>query len=197
MFYRILALLLFVPFNAQAIECESESPLKVTMGDAYYDLDNNLDGDIVPSIHPLQKAISTLEATQFRSGQATSTVCKRVDGEAVPVTRTLKLKDGSSRFTKHGDLDLSVWLFDIENRNVKKHLMTLPLSTAWEPGNTENEWLLNHRYRKPGRGKFRITSSLIELDIALTVLDGGIGITQIMYTNGYFAEQSNWKLLKR
>ncbi len=197
MIYRIFALFLFVPFSAQAIECDSESPLKVTMGDAYYDLDNNLDGQVVPKKHPLQKAIKTLESTRFRSGQASKTVCKKVDGETIAVTQTLKLKDGSSRFTTQGDLDLSVWLDDIENRDLKKQRITLPLSTAWEPGNTKNEWLLNHRFRKPGHGLYNTTNSLIELDITLTVLNGGIGVSQTTYSNGYFAEQSNWKLLKR
>ena len=197
MFYRIFALLMFVPFSVQAIECESESPLKVTMGDAYYDLDNNLEGEQVSKKHPLQQAIDTLEATQFRSGQATRTICRRVDGVAIPETRTFKLKDGTSRFTKHGELDLSVWLNDVEGRDVKRHLMTLPLSVDWEPGNNKKEWLLNHRSRKPGYGNRTRTHSLVEQDITLTVLDNGIGITQITYTNGYFAEQSNWTLLKR
>jgi len=173
MFYRIFAILLFVPFSAQAIECESESPLKVTMGDAYYDLDNNLEGDKVEKNHPLQKAIDTLKAMQFRSGHATGTTCKRRDGVAVPETYKYELEEGSSRYTKFGHV-------------------------AWEPGNAKNQWLLNHRSRKAGRWPSGSrTGPLVERDFTLTVLDNGIGVTQTTYTNGYFAEQLNWTLLKR
>ncbi|MEE9334912.1 MAG: hypothetical protein V3U65_12565 [Granulosicoccaceae bacterium] len=197
MFYRIFALLLLVPFNAQAIECESESPLKLILGDAYYDLDSNLEVGPVPAKHPLQQTIMELESAQFRSGQATTVICKSIDGEVVPVTRTYKLKDGSSHYTKHGDIDLSVWLDDIENRDSKKQLITLPLSIAWASGNTENEWFVNRRFRRLNGGTFSSTSSFVELDIALTVTDNGIGVRQTIYANGYFAEQSNWTLLKR
>ncbi len=190
MLYRILPLLMFVPFSAQAIECESISPLKVTMGDAYYDLDNNFSGEPVSKKHPLQQAINALGSVQFRSGQATNTICRSIDGVITPETRTYKLQEASSRFTNNGELDLSVWLHDVEGRDLKRQIMTLPLSMAWEPGRTKNEWLLSQRFRRLG-------ASLVEKDFTLTVLDNGIGITQITYTNGYFAEESNWTLLKR
>jgi len=191
MFYRLFIILLFIPFSAQAIECESQSPLLVTMGDSYYDLDDNLDGDKVSKNHPLQKAIDTLQAMQFRKGHATSTICKRVDGVAIPETYTYTLRDGSSRYTKFGEIDINMWFNDAENRDIKRQNLILPLHVAWEAGNAKNQWLLNHRARRPGRGPF------VEQDIILTVLDNGIDVMQITYTNGYLAEQSSWTLLKR
>ena len=214
MLYRILALILLAPINAHAIECESESPLKVALGDKYYELVSDAALDTPANAALVKQVKKMLGDARFRSGHATRVVCKKVDGELTAVTHEYNLKEIEGRHTLRGDINVKLLIDEHKRRVIRTHTLSFPNDIDWQPGSASNELILNHRFRTRnnargiGVGSFESaiglnhknvekSSTMVEMDYALTVQARGIGVTQNIYTNGYLVEQSNWTLYKR
>lgn len=226
MLHRLLLLSLLAPVGAHAIECESLSPSRATLGEQYYDLDVQAK-DTSDDEALIKRATDLLTKQRFRSGHATRTICKRVDGQLTAITHKYELENAYTSITSHGDLNMKVVVEDKENRTVKTQTLTFPKEPGWLSGSNNNTLRMNHRYRvrnglnaspvisSVGSSQFgyavisegidatlrsstgRSTSRLLEFDIELTVLDKGVGVKQLMFTNGVLVEQSNWTLFTR
>jgi|GEM_PF-6924926 len=202
MFYRSSALCAAIafslPFNAHAIDCEKLSPLKVALGDKYYELDNNREGLKVADKHSVTQALNTIENTRYDDGQATRQYCKKVDGELTVVTDTLELKDSVAQLAPNGNMLVKTWAYNKESRITKKYVIAVPLSVTIQPGSSSNQLILNQRFRKANTGTAGTAGThMMEYDISLTVLDNSIEVVQDVYINGHFSELATWTFNKK
>lgn len=226
MLYRLLLLSLLAPVSAQAMECESLSPSMAALGEQYYDLDiQAIDASQDKAL--IERATKLLTAKRFRSGHATRITCKRVNGKLTAVTHNYELENAYTSTTSRGDLNMKVFMEDKENRTVNAHTLTFYKEPGWLAGPTKNTLRMNHRFRvrnglnrspvltSTPSGSFGYTSvgdyvdpvlriqigrskaRLLEFDIELTVLDKGVGVKQLLFTNGVLVEQTNWTLFTR
>lgn len=212
-FIFAISLIVVTPFSL-ANQCGDVSPLLITLGEGYYDLESTPKSELFnQSIQP-NELIETLKSRRFKNGEAQRTFCFGATSLATRVRNSELQLIEAARTNSFNEIVLKAYEYDASKKTSHRATVFIPLSTQSSTLIGNHGLSVNTRHRQPVRQAINSNiyeSTTAELDpvadrqgrgthlreISMTARgdnNGGVEIKQLIYVNGYLAEWFTWQL---
>lgn len=183
------------PVSAAHQQCGVHSPLFLSLGDAYFDLDS-ANGATVTTASDLEKnrLLDRLSEQRFQDGWGFRVDCIEGHNQTSEQLSSIALEqitaDRSNSSSFGNEINITAFEYDAVLRRLKRETVTIPTDSSKVLHLTENTLVSSSRHRQATP----IGSYLEETRTDASMSEASITIEQSVFVNGTLAQWYTWHL---